>query len=396
MKEDVAIRVSNVSKRYTRSGEDGQKHDFLALKNVSFKLEAGEVLGIIGSNGSGKSTLLRVLSGITKPTEGKVELYGDVASILDIGTGFHPDLSGRANIFLRGQMLGMSKKEIREVYDELLEFSGVKDFIDTPVKHYSSGMFLRLAFSIIVHLKFDILLLDEVMAVGDVGFKEKCDRKIEQVVSSGKTVVLVSHDMKSVLDRATKVMLLKKGEVVAYDEPFKVVGESYLPQSNGSEKQSDEKDNQNKWTVKSLDYDLEEVSTFCLDKEANNQSSFSEDVPIGVRLVYRNDQPNVHFGIIICDFLSNRLIDDSPKYYEWKVTKDFVGRFEACWVVPKSLLNPGRYYIDVFIFDDQMRGIKRYPKAAEFEILGNDKLTGTKRYYAPIAAKLSLRFNLLP
>jgi len=182
-----------------------------ALKDVSFEIKSGEVVGIIGPNGAGKSTLLKVLSRITEPTEGRVVLNGRVGSLLEVGTGFHPELTGRENIFLNGSILGMTKVEIERKFDEIVDFSGIEKFIDTPVKHYSSGMYVRLAFSVAAHLDPEILLVDEVLAVGDAAFQKKCLGKMEQVAGEGRTVLLVSHNMGSIGQLCQKTLLLEKG-----------------------------------------------------------------------------------------------------------------------------------------------------------------------------------------
>lgn len=190
-------------------------NDFWALKDVSFDVEQGEVIGIIGKNGAGKSTLLKVLSKITQPTEGRIEINGRVASLLEVGTGFHPELTGRENIYLNGTLLGMTRKEVSEKLEEIVEFSGVKKFIDTPVKHYSSGMYVRLAFSVAAHLEPEILIIDEVLAVGDAEFQKKCLGKMKDVAGQGRTVIFVSHDLAAVENLCEKVILLKDGEMAA-------------------------------------------------------------------------------------------------------------------------------------------------------------------------------------
>src|SRR5205807_8273205 len=166
-----------------------------ALKDVSFEVQRGEVVGIIGRNGAGKSTLLKILSRITEPTTGKVRIKGRVASLLEVGTGFHPELTGRENIFLNGAILGMSKAEIKSKFDEIVAFAEVERFLDTPVKHYSSGMYVRLAFAVAAHLEPEILIVDEVLAVGDVAFQKKCLGKMEDVARGGRTVLIVSHNL---------------------------------------------------------------------------------------------------------------------------------------------------------------------------------------------------------
>ncbi|ERM80978.1 hypothetical protein P872_11770 [Rhodonellum psychrophilum GCM71 = DSM 17998] len=184
---------------------------FWALKDVNFEVKQGEVLGIIGKNGAGKSTLLKILSQISEPTSGRIEIHGRVASLLEVGTGFHPELSGRDNIYMNGTILGMTKKEIDTKLDEIIDFSGVEKFIDTPVKFYSSGMKVRLGFSVAAHLEPEILIIDEVLAVGDYEFQKKCLGKMEDVAGQGRTVIFVSHNMEAVSELCTNVLLLKNG-----------------------------------------------------------------------------------------------------------------------------------------------------------------------------------------
>lgn len=184
-----------------------------ALKKVNFRVKRGEVIGVIGKNGAGKSTLLKILSKITYPTSGKIKINGRVASLLEVGTGFHPELTGKENIYLNGTILGMTKKEIDHKYDDILKFSGVEKFIDTPVKRYSSGMRVRLAFSVAAHLDPEILLIDEVLAVGDAGFQKKCLGKINQVASDGRTVLFVSHNMGAIKNLCSSVILIDNGQI---------------------------------------------------------------------------------------------------------------------------------------------------------------------------------------
>lgn len=199
----------------SRSPFARESEAFHALRDVSFEVQQGEVLGIIGRNGAGKSTLLKILSRITAPTSGRVTLRGRVASLLEVGTGFHPELTGRENIFLNGAILGMSREEIRSKFEEILDFSGVEKFLDTPVKRYSSGMYVRLAFAVAAHLEPEILIIDEVLAVGDLEFQQKCLGKMETVAASGRTVLFVSHQMNAVRQLCPRACLLNQGAVVA-------------------------------------------------------------------------------------------------------------------------------------------------------------------------------------
>jgi lipopolysaccharide transport system ATP-binding protein len=184
------------------------------LRGVSFEVKRGEVVGIIGRNGAGKSTLLKILSRITEPTEGRVRIRGRVASLLEVGTGFHPELTGRENIFVNGAILGMSRAEIQKKFDEIVEFSGVEKFLDTPVKRYSSGMHVRLAFAVAAHLEPEILIIDEVLAVGDIEFQKRCLGKMNEVAKSGRTVIFVSHNMAAVEALCSRAMLLNEGKLI--------------------------------------------------------------------------------------------------------------------------------------------------------------------------------------
>ncbi|MBL7929291.1 MAG: ABC transporter ATP-binding protein [Bacteroidia bacterium] len=199
------------------------REEFYALQDISFDVAEGESIGIIGKNGAGKSTLLKILSRITPPSSGRIQYNGRIASLLEVGTGFHPELTGRENIFLNGAIMGMKKKEIQLRFDEIVSFSGVDKFLDTPLKHYSSGMQLRLAFSVAAHLEPEILIIDEVLAVGDAEFQKKCMGKMESVAGSGKTILFVSHNLAALNSLCTKSVLLEKGKMVASGNTSEVI-----------------------------------------------------------------------------------------------------------------------------------------------------------------------------
>jgi lipopolysaccharide transport system ATP-binding protein len=208
------------------NGKNGQE-SFWALQNLNFEIMPGEVVGIIGRNGAGKSTLLKILSRITEPTTGKAELYGRVGSLLEVGTGFHPELTGRENIFLNGAILGMKREEIAKKFDEIVDFAEVEKFIDTPVKRYSSGMYMRLAFAIAANLEPEILVVDEVLAVGDTDFQKKCLGKMNDISKGGRTVLFVSHNMGTILQLCRSCILLDKGKVIAEGTPDLIVEKYY-------------------------------------------------------------------------------------------------------------------------------------------------------------------------
>ena len=205
--------------------ERPEREEFWALKDVSFEVKRGEVMGIIGRNGAGKSTLLKILSRITEPTTGRVTLHGRVASLLEVGTGFHPELTGRENVYLNGAILGMSRAEIMKKFDEIVAFAEVEKFLDTPVKRYSSGMYMRLAFAVAAHLEPEILIVDEVLAVGDAAFQKKCLGKMGEVARGGQTVLFVSHNIGAIDQLCTRGIYLRNGQLISDGAVDTVVGE---------------------------------------------------------------------------------------------------------------------------------------------------------------------------
>ncbi|MDT4969332.1 MAG: lipopolysaccharide transport system ATP-binding protein [Acidobacteriota bacterium] len=225
-------RFRSSSKR-SNGHEAGADNTFWALNNVSFEVRRGEVVGIIGRNGAGKSTLLKILSRITKPTSGEARIDGRVGSLLEVGTGFHPELTGRENIFLNGAILGMKKVEIKRRFDDIVAFAEIEKFVDTPVKRYSSGMYVRLAFAVAAHLEPEILLVDEVLAVGDASFQKKCLNKMQAVGEEGRAVFFVSHNMSAITRLCQRAILLDEGRVLADDLAHKVVG-TYLRAGTGT------------------------------------------------------------------------------------------------------------------------------------------------------------------
>jgi lipopolysaccharide transport system ATP-binding protein len=227
LKERVRITGASLRAR-AHLGERTQfRKEVWALRGVSFDVRRGEVFGVIGPNGAGKSTLLTILSRITEPSAGRAEIQGRVSSLLEVGTGFHPELTGRDNVFLNGAILGMSRAETKKKFDEIVEFSGVRDFMDIPVKRYSSGMQVRLAFAVAAHLDPEVLLLDEVLAVGDAAFQAKCHERIEEISRSGRTVLFVSHDVGSVARLCETAIVLREGRI-AYSGPAEAAVEHYL------------------------------------------------------------------------------------------------------------------------------------------------------------------------
>src|SRR6266478_4192194 len=236
----IDLKFDNVSKKYRvrqESPADGTKNvlarklksligrssDFWAVRDVSFDVQRGQALGIIGHNGAGKSTILKLLANITTPTSGEITIFGRLSALIEVGSGFHQELTGRENVYLNGSILGMRRREITRKLDSIIEFAGIREFIDTPVKRYSSGMFVRLGFSIAAHLDPDVLLLDEVLAVGDAAFQSKCLERVNDLRRSGKTILFISHDLGAVERLCDRVLLMQRGQVIASGSPAEVI-----------------------------------------------------------------------------------------------------------------------------------------------------------------------------
>jgi len=250
---DIVLKVESVSKRFSRGEMHDSLRDFIpslfakltgraraaptaskefwALKDVSFQLNRGEAFGIIGANGAGKSTILKLITGIMKPTSGRIDLNGRLSALIEVGAGFHPDLTGRENIYLNGTILGMRRAEIDRKFDAIVEFSGLADFIDTPVKRYSTGMYARLGFSVAAHVDPDILIVDEVLSVGDIVFQNRCLEKMNDIIRSGATVIFVSHNLRAIAELCPRSILLEQGKVTAAG-PSQEVLRAYLERSS--------------------------------------------------------------------------------------------------------------------------------------------------------------------
>jgi lipopolysaccharide transport system ATP-binding protein len=354
------IRVEHVSKRYRigagtpqqtlrealvgmvkaplrrRGGADGET--LWALRDVSFEVEQGEVVGFIGRNGAGKSTLLKILSRITEPTSGRAELYGRIGSLLEVGTGFHPELTGRENVFLNGAIMGMSRAEIARKFDEIVAFSEIERFIDTPVKRYSSGMYLRLAFSVAAHLEPEILILDEVLAVGDASFQHKCLNKMHEIRRDGRTILFVSHNMQAVTRLCKRIIFLSEG-VVADDGPAHQIASTYLSshlQTSGERTWDD-----------SESAPGNEIARLCAVRVRSALGAIVDAVdirePVSVEMEFevlapgRVLVPNFHFynEERVCVFIA---ADHDP---EWRRRPRPVGRFVSTARIPGNFLSEG-------------------------------------------------------
>jgi len=362
---EIVIKIENLSKVYQKKNENGNYTDFFALKNVNIDICKGDIVGIIGENGSGKSTLLKILSGITKPTKGKIEIEGNIASILDIGTGFHPDLSGRENVYLRGELLGLSKKEIDNIFDEIVAFSEIGDFIDTAVKHYSSGMFLRLAFSIIIYINSDILLLDEVMNVGDIKFRNKCESFIMHS-KKDKTVLMVGHNINELAKQCNKLILFKKGEIILNGNVNKVV-EEYL------------KETKTKYKYKNI-FEIKKVEVLNSKKEKTNIFTDEDIINIKTKFSLTNEKLNI--GFIISDILETNLLCSTVADIEKNIKN---GTYEFEWKIKANIFNKGLFYLSIVLYDENMKQLAKFRKKENFRINKKEKNLWGDNYEIPFA-----------
>ncbi len=329
--------------QYKNANSQNSKEEFWALKGMSFEIKPGERVGIIGRNGAGKSTLLKVLSRITYPTTGSVRTRGRIASLLEVGTGFHQELSGRENIFLNGAILGMSKTEIQRKFDEIVAFAEVEQFLDTPVKRYSSGMYVRLAFAIAAHLEPEILIVDEVLAVGDVEFQKKCLGKMEEVASQeGRTILFVSHIMSMIDTLCNRCILLQKGKVVADGLP-KEITNLYL---------SDGEDISSQVFEQNRNSDLTFLKVFITNQRGENVSwvDENEDFYLNCEFLVRQPIRGAEIGIQGYSESSNdvifaSLISDSDTSYSSSIK---AGLHTVSLLVKGNQLQQGNYYVSLF------------------------------------------------
>ncbi|MEQ8573833.1 MAG: polysaccharide ABC transporter ATP-binding protein [Fulvivirga sp.] len=307
-----------------------------ALKDVSFQVFRGEVLGIIGHNGAGKSTLLKVLSRITEPTDGEIHIHGRVSSLLEVGTGFHPELSGRENVYMNGTILGMTRKEIDRKFDDIVEFSGIGKYLDTPVKFYSSGMKVRLAFSVAAHLDPEILIIDEVLAVGDAEFQKKCLGKMNEVASSGRTVLFVSHDMGAVKQLCSRCLAVGNGQIVFNGQTDKTVTHYLQNSANAAKYENNNGDNK-------IAY-IKEVEV--LTSEENYLHVFGRPLSIQIK-IRTNDtliDPAVSFQVVNSRGVAVLHILNLNRENEFC---DKPGEYHLICEIPKSRLYPDNYFLRV-------------------------------------------------
>jgi lipopolysaccharide transport system ATP-binding protein len=339
------------------------RQEFWAVRDVSFEIEEGTVFGIIGANGAGKSTLLKILSGITDPTVGYGEIRGRVGSLLEVGTGFHPDLSGRNNVFLNGTILGLRRSEIRRRFDEIVDFAGVESFIDVPVKWYSSGMYVRLAFAVAAHLDPEVLIVDEVLSVGDLAFQRKCLGRIDEIAHGGRTVLFVSHNLTSVASLCSTGCLLEGGRLVIQG-PIDQVIESYVA-STRREAETPLGDRQDRDGTGALRFVAIDIRT-----PRGGPPVVGEELDMEVSYQARQDLKNVTIGVAVYGVMGEPLFVASSRISGSEFAIAPPNGLFRCRI-PRLPLSPGPYAVNVY---SEVNGVIAdwVQNAAEFEVLEGD------------------------
>jgi lipopolysaccharide transport system ATP-binding protein len=368
---DIAIRIEHISKQYRLGGAErvdrtlretvmdtltapfrrlrDDRPTFWALRDVSTEIKYGEVVGLIGRNGAGKSTLLKVLSRITEPSAGKITLYGRIGSLLEVGTGFHPELTGRENVYMNGAILGMKREEITRKFDEIVAFAEIEKFIDTPVKHYSSGMYLRLAFSVAAHLETEILLVDEVLAVGDLSFQRKCLNKMQDVGQQGRTVVLVSHNMAAIKRLCSRVLLLSGGQLQADDDPNQAIDLYINPdQVRTAHRAWDDAQTAPK----------AQGARLCAVSVCNELGEITEEHdirrPIHIAIEYEVTAPHHTWACyLLCNNEEGTVMFLTGEFSEQQLTAQnttYIGRRVSTCIIPPNLMAEGKFTLDIGLY----------------------------------------------
>lgn len=380
MAEEV-IKVENLGKKYNLGTKEHSfsvqesflnifkkrkpKKTFWALKDINFEVKGGEVLGIIGPNGAGKSTLLKILSQITPPTTGKITINGRIASLLEVGTGFHPEFTGRENIYLNGAILGMTHKEIKSKFDEIVAFSEIDKFIDTPVKRYSSGMYVRLAFAVAAHLEPEILIVDEVLSVGDAQFQKKCLGKMQDVAKGGRTVLFVSHNMGAVRQLCNSCLLLQKGLIIARGQPGEIINKYLGDQIVKAPIFTQKHDPQKKMNLRKV----------ILNPHKKNPSiNVNYDEGILLRIEYEVNAPltdaTVWFAVQTNDGIMGFCSGDYDLHPEMRGKRQ-PGYYQSEIVIPGKWLNTGQYLIVIGLVQNSPLEIYDRLETITFNVIDN-------------------------
>ncbi|AZA81735.1 ABC transporter [Chryseobacterium lactis] len=380
-KEDPYLKIGEANDRTTKGDSDY----VWSLRNIDFEINQGDAVGIIGRNGAGKSTLLKLLSKVTKPTTGKIYTNGRIASLLEVGTGFNPEMTGRENVFLNGAILGMNRKEISRKFDEIVDFSGVERYIDTPVKRYSSGMYVRLAFAVAAHLESEILIVDEVLAVGDADFQKKCLGKMGDVTKGeGRTILFVSHNMTAIKELCNTGILLNQGQMAYTGKMLETIIEyqkssatksSYLYNGNINEALGNENIRIKEFTVSSIMGDLIDI-----------------DSGIRVKLVFDNYVPDITLDTTFELRNYEELIIFHVGKFVAKDNDSKVGEYTVEFDIPSGLLNAGNYYFKLYFGKDQTHLLFGIDNFVGFEV--ENVKVGNKLHIYPGVMRPHFEYNI--
>jgi lipopolysaccharide transport system ATP-binding protein len=394
----VILSVDSLTKTFQKKA-----NDFVALKNISFELKRGEILGLIGRNGAGKSTLLKVLSQITAPTSGEISYEGQLTSIIEIGTGFHTDLSGEENVYLSALLHGYSKSEIKEIYNQIVEFSGLQEFMHVPVKHYSSGMYLRLAFSIAFHSKISILLLDEVIAVGDTDFKRKCYSKLRELKARGTAIILASHHLELIVEHCDRCLLLDDGNIIFEGIARNVVNHYYeLIDSNEgalirsgmvTPEQEEEFTNLQELPFKIPQFQIDQIELIKSEKEVKLTSS--SDFTVRFHCTKLIDEGSFEIAVFVVNMNGVNVFFDSYGFRnDYQIIDYISGKYLVDVTIPADLLMSGVYRIGLFMGVNREL-VKEIGIFAKLRISPNNTLLETKGMGSVVCPKLNWVINHL-
>lgn len=414
---DIAVQVENLSKRYRigqRENINGSRGSAVAslvtlpirnfrrlrrlskfdenarhtedtlwaLKDISFEVKEGEALGIIGPNGAGKSTLLKILTRITEPTEGHATISGRVGSLLEVGTGFHPELTGRENVYLNGSVLGMRRKEIERKFDDIVDFSGVEKFIDTPVKRYSTGMKVRLAFSVAAHVEPEVLLVDEVLAVGDAAFQRRCLGRMSDETKRGRTVLFVSHNMGAILSLCSRAVWIEDGQLKQDGPPHDVI-RSYL--MSAAEGQATW--NHSSTTPHNSEVTFKSARLLTMENEPTAIVDYGSEFLVEVGYEIVRPMEDVIITIQVMDMLGNLIFESwDTDTIDWSFGAREPGDYMSTCKIPAGLLRPGQYELSIVAFVTRSRIIEKCERVLTFDVseLGFNLNAGRRGLIAPV------------
>lgn len=380
-KEDPYLKIGEANDRASKGNSDY----VWSLRDINFEIEQGDAVGIIGRNGAGKSTLLKLLSKVTKPTTGKIYTNGRIASLLEVGTGFHPEMTGRENVFLNGAILGMTRKEITRKFDEIVDFSGVERYIDTPVKRYSSGMYVRLAFAVAAHLESEILIVDEVLAVGDAEFQKKCLGKMNDVAKGeGRTILFVSHNMTAVKELCNKGILLTQGTLEYEGDMLSTIIEYQKNSASTSHYQYNGNLDE---AIGNENIRIKEFSVSARHGELIDINS-----GIRVKLVFHNNRPNINLDATF----ELRNYEELIVFHVGKILSQNqdskTGEYSIEFDIPAGLLNAGNYYFRLYFGKDQTEALFILDNSVGFEV--ENVKVGSKMHIYPGITRPNFDYNV--